>query len=913
MATKIKRCLYVGLGGTGMNALLHTKKMFVDTYGEVPPMIGFLGIDTDGGAYKKSLMTNKGDEVTLSPMEQLPILVKRARPIYEVNKESFSWIAEDNLYALTSMELGAGQVRSNGRFAFTVNYDDVSRKVETLLAQITNAHIITNDKYELLGTNTEIHLVFSVCGGTGCGTFINMAYLLHEKAPECKITAYAVLPDVFKHMSNAGMAKVAPNAYGAIEDLDYLMHIGIGSKPVKLDYIKSSYEIKDRPFNSVIFIDNKNDRGDTYTHVDELAEMISLALVTSAGELSAASASVSDNLEKNIREGSMDIENKKAWAAGMGVCEIIYRGQELSEIYAIKSAKILIDRFFNSCQDANLIANNWIDSPNVNIRENNNYDHVIDYICDKMPKYELTVNDYGNPTPEVEQNLNINRVKDEDVNSKINTLTTRVRAELKKLILEHINQECGISTVENVLEAIGYQVEIFLDEMTKEKEDFLAKEPMLQSSLDTACADLSEYDKKFFKNKNKLEDLANDVSDACRALATCKLELVRRTAAITVFNNVKGVLAEANRKVRLIAESLKAINRQLSTKLARLQNNVGKALATFQIDLAQQSLNAVSVVPDEVQIPEFVKSLRLDNKVYGFTELANDEIEEMILQYTQRLHTARNWRETGIDDILDKMSQEEFDQMIRVAIDKAMPLFRYDYRGYMPKEQPQDSFFVGVPNKKNSRLFKDGYFKSKLTGTMDVDFASIGVNDRVIIYRQVGVVPAYAIAGLPEYKREYEHCRVNCHYDTVLETRMQREDFSMMPKKATDEDLLDLWVKGFIFGLVKNEDGAYYFKSLEQGDALDDFWVKLGEYRDEAFDTFRSFKTSIRKEFNEFLDNLVVSKGATAVKALLDDVKASYYEKYSQINMSKDEVKKKGFEKIRELITNELTHVRTKL
>ena len=59
MATKIKRSLYVGLGGTGMNALLHTKKMFIDTYGEVPPMIGFLGIDTDGGAYKKAILSNK--------------------------------------------------------------------------------------------------------------------------------------------------------------------------------------------------------------------------------------------------------------------------------------------------------------------------------------------------------------------------------------------------------------------------------------------------------------------------------------------------------------------------------------------------------------------------------------------------------------------------------------------------------------------------------------------------------------------------------------------------------------------------------------------------------------------------------------------------------------------------------------
>ena len=747
MATKIKRCLYVGLGGTGMNSLLHTKKMFVDTYGEVPPMIGFLGIDTDGGAYKKSLLSNQGEEITLDPNEQLPIIVNNPRPIYDVNKQDFSWIPQENLYALTSMNLGAGQVRTNGRFAFTVNYEEVVRKVDSILAQITNAHIINNDKYELLGTATEIHMVFSVCGGTGCGTFINMAYVLRQEAPNCKLTGYAVLPDVFKNMSNAGMAKVAPNAFGAIKDLDYLMHMGIGSKTIKLEYINGGYEIKDRPFNSVIFIDNKNDNLDTYTHIDELAEMISLALVTSAGELSSASASVSDNIEKNIREGAMDIENKKAWAAGMGVCEILYRGQDLSDIYAVKAAKNLIDRFFNSCQDANLIANNWIDSSNVNIRENNNYDHVIDYICDKTPKYELTVNDYANPKSEAEANLNLNRIKDEDINKKINDLCSRVRAELRKLIIEHINQECGVSTCENVLDSIKDQIDIFLGEMSREKEDFLAKEPCLQSALDTACADLSDYDGKFFKSKNKLEDLANDVSEATKALASCKLEIIRRTAAITVFNNILGAINEAKRKVGVISESLKSVNRKLATTLAKIQNQVGKATATFQIDLAQNSVNSIALNADEIQIPDFVRGLRNEGKVYGFTELTNDEIEDCILKYAKKLHTARNWKDTSIDDILDKMEQDEFDRIVEMAIKKAMPLFRYDYRGHMPKQRPQDSFYVGVPDKSCSRLNKDGYFKSKLTGTMDVDFASIGVNDRIIIYRQVGVVPAYTISS----------------------------------------------------------------------------------------------------------------------------------------------------------------------
>lgn len=911
MATKIKRCLYVGLGGTGMNSLLHTKKMFIDTYGEVPPMIGFLGIDTDGGAYKKSLISKQGDEITLDPNEQLPIIVNNPRPIYDVNKSDFSWIPQENLYALTSMNLGAGQVRTNGRFAFTVNREDVIRKVDTILAQITNAHITDNDKYELLGSATEIHMVFSVCGGTGCGTFINMAYILRQEAPQCKLTGYAVLPDVFKHMSNAGMAKVAPNAFGAIKDLDYLMHMGIGSKPIKFDYINGSYEIKDRPFNSVIFIDNKNDNLDTYTHVDELAEMISLALVTSAGELSSASASVSDNIEKNIREGAMDIENKKAWAAGMGVCEILYRGQDLSNIYSIKAAKNLIERFFNSCQDANLIANNWIDSPNVNIRENNNYDHVIDYICDKTPRYELTVNDYANPKPETEANINLNMIKDEVVNEKINTLCDKVRAQLRELIIENMNQECGISTCQNVLSAIKDQINIFLGEMNSEKEDFLNKEPMLQSALDTACADLSEYDGKFFKNKGKLEDLATDVSEATRALTTCKLEIIRRTAAITVFNNLMGVINQSDQKVNIVAESLKAVNRKLATELARIQNQVGKATATFQIDLAQAQANTIGINPDEIQVPDFVRSLRMDGKVYAFNDLSNTEIEELILNYTKRLHTARNWKDTGIDAILDKMSDDEFEHIVEVAIKKAMPLFRYDYRGHMPKQRPQDSFFVGVPDKANNRLAKNNFFKSKLTGTMDVDFASIGVKDRIIIYRQVGVVPAYTIAALPEYAKEYERCNVNCHIDANLVTRMEREDFSMRPKKASDEDLLDYWVKGFIFGLIKNEGKQYLFKSIEHGDALDDNWVSLGEYRDEAFDAFRTYKNSIRREFKEHLDNLESSKGMTAMKQIIDDVKLNYYDKFSQIQMTKEQVKAHGFEKIRQLITDELSHVKS--
>lgn len=893
-----------------MTALLHTKKMFVDTYGEVPPMIGFLGIDTDGGEYTNFKESTNGDKITLLPNERLPIIVKDARPIYDVNRDKFSWIPKENLYALDHMDKGAGQIRTNGRFAFTVNYETVAAKVQDVLTQITNARIINNEKYELLGTETEIHMIFSVCGGTGCGTFLNMAYLLRKEAPGCKITGYAVLPGVFKNMSKSGMAKVEPNAYGAIQDLDFLMHMGIDSTPFNLEYIGDVQEIREMPFNSVVFIDNKNENMDSYTHVDELAEMISLALVTSAGELSTASARVGDNLEKQIAEGDMNIENKRAWAAGMGVCEILYKSSSISKIYSIKAAKSLIERLQNTCEDIDVIVNSWIDSEKVNIRENNNNDHVIDFIADKNPKYDITINEYANPTPEIQQYIAAQQLADEFVSPKITTLTSRVRKELRELLVANINKECGVSTAAKIIEGIRAQVNLFISEMQKEKEELVEKEPRLKTAMETAVADLKEYDGKFFKKSSTLEDRATDVADAVRQLVVCQREIVRRTSALTVFNNILSMLQTAEDKVKVIHGMLEGLYRKFTSDLSKLQNSVGKTSRTFQIDLALEAASKVAVNQEDVQISDFVRTLINEGKIYGFNELSSEEVEEMLLRYTSRTHVAKTLAETTIDQILDKLSEEEFERIVELAIKKSMPLFRYDYRGYRPKAKPRDCFYVGVPNKVSSRLLKGDYFKMKIEGAADVDYANIAVNDRIIIYRQVGVVPAYAISSIRNYKREYEVCNVNCHIDYNLEQRMNREEYSLEPKRVSDDDLLEMWVKGFVFGLVRNENGTYQFQSQELGDALDDNWVDLGKYRDEAYDEFRRNKSVVLKEFNDIIDTLAAQKGQDAIKQIISDVKANYLEGYSQINMSKDQIKAKGFERIRELITSELDYVK---
>ena len=313
MATKIRRSLFIGLGGTGMNALLHTKKMYYDSYGEVPPMIGFLGLDTDGGVYNRSIPAADGTPVSLSTSEQLPITVGSPQQIYLRNPENYDWMPEPNVGALSALNIGAGQTRSNGRFAVTLHKDDLAGRVQNKILQINNAAHIDNPGYSLLSNDLEVHVVFSLSGGTGCGTFLNVAYLLRELLPDAKISGYAVMADVFREMmQGAGVVRVRPNAFGAIMDLDFLAHLDAASAPVTFKWLRDAQTVRERPFTALYLIDNRNANGDMFNDVDQLCEMISLALVTSTGELSVAAASVSDNVAKVIGDGSMDIRNKRA-------------------------------------------------------------------------------------------------------------------------------------------------------------------------------------------------------------------------------------------------------------------------------------------------------------------------------------------------------------------------------------------------------------------------------------------------------------------------------------------------------------------------------------------------------------------------------------------------------------------------
>ena len=931
MPTKIRRCLYLGLGGTGMNALLHTKKMFIDTYGEVPPMVAFLGIDTDGGAYNNTLPSKYGT-VRLEPNEQLPIQVDLPRPIYEANMEKLEWFPKENLYALSKMTDGAGQIRSNGRFALWFNVKPVTNKIKQRWADIHDAVNLDNGRYQLLPGKTEIHMVFSVCGGTGCGTFINMAYILRKHlspAGEGRLIGYGVLPDVFETMRPTAMPNVKPNAYGAIQDLDWLMHFDLQSKSVHVDNLNDPVETNVQPFDAFMFIDNKNNHGDTYNDIDQLCEMISLSLVTASGELASASASTVDNVAKEIAAGDMDILDKRAWASGMGVAEIKFDGERLFHLYALKAAQALARKLLSSQMDVNNLVNQWIDSPEVNIRENNGQDNVIDFMLPKSPRYPLAdIEDRENPALESREWLRVVAEEANDVKTyveRVRELSARVNNQVDKLVADHINQEGGVRMTREILETVISQIDVFLGEMTQEQTAINDRQQAFEAQLTGAENALRSYKKPFF-GKNAMEDKVNDVIMAALNVAVNKREAVRRTAAISFYNGLKGYIEGYLRRLKNLTDALETLIRQLGAKVAEQENIMASAPLTFQIDLTANYVSSVVVNTENLLVPDFARSINVMGRKGNILDLDGcdvSQLETFFMQYAETTAEAGKWKNVNIEGVLEEMYKNNPDSVKRIvhmAIDKSEPLLSFSYQahGHVPLKEAENYFYIGVEDKTKSLLINEHLVESMLKTTTMPDFVSIGSPNSIVFYRQVGVIPPYIISAVESYKDKYEDHRrkVNCHFDTIIQARMRSEHYSLFPSER-DDDTMELWVKSLIFGFIRNNEGTYQYYDEENGDILDDYWVTLAA-NDERAEAFKAFRQVARTDVHDQLVKKINEKrsnmGDEAFNELIAKVKAGYLDMFIlNGRITKELLKAKGYEDHRKQMEDEVAYVKNEL
>ena len=891
--TILKRSIYIGLGGTGIKALRKTKKMYIDNYGEVPPMIQFMGIDTDQGEYEKKEKI-LSDLVYLAKGEQCSISVGGNPADYvTANRREMSWLKAPNDGMVRTLDRGAGQVRTNGRIAFIYNITNIKMALTTAYTKASNYQIVNNKLYAPASGNVEIHVIFSLGGGTGCGTFLDFAYLIRKMfGKSVNLYGYAVLPQVFREMVPTGpaMMRVKPNAYGALQDLDYLMHLGPNDEPVTFNWISDAYTAEDfariqTPFDLVYLVDNINGKAVKYDKVDNLADVISLALVAASGEIGTTNASVFDNVIQVMNEGSLNVNNKKAWVASVGTSDVVFKGKEVADTYAKKVIVRMIQRAFNSQEDGNRLATTWIDE--VKIRENNGQDQVIDALCSKKPKLGLDITDQKEPKAEVDLYCDsvIKNATDSAEKAK-KELEGRVPQQLADTVSGYLKSgDCFVTTAKDFLASVKEQINIFIGEMEEEKAAFEEKTASLKQKLDIAVKTLKEEANKGFlsRKQRRIDEAAEESVNAAGKYVENQIEIVRRLYAVQFFNTILKELAKHLNTVENIEDYLNNLKIQYSASLNKMAAT-GRS-TTMEVDIAEEIIRTLKVDDATLLFNDFYPFVGQG----GLESVATTEDMDVIFQnYAQSRPEYAEWQNKTVSEVIDALSEDDFLEVCRKAVEKAEPLLKVDGKGKkVPNGTTVDqaiahSYFICVEDKDNNRFKKSQGFQESIQATQRIEYVSTGLKDRVIFYRQDYVVPGYAVFGVDEWKREYDQTKVSCHFDENIHQRMLKENYSLDPSDL-DVEVLGLWVKGFVFGLIKFDKeighGSYVYYNKKTGKAAKQYWVDTETYyRKDAYDKFCAQSKEALEWFKEEIERIKVEMGSRQVEELCEIVK--YYPNY---------------------------------
>lgn len=324
--------LVVGLGGTGKRALTHLKRRIYDTYGvEELPWIRLLSIDADSaGVNNPPVISQRTGEFINLGNSEMRIIDQSDTPQVishldaPENRHILDWYPDpEQKVDFPKAARGSGQVRMFGRIGLYKgdNLHTTYRWLQQAAHDVSDpASWESFPGFEVDPGLQFVYVICSLCGGTGSGMFLDIAYLLRKIAgvdPSTRrFMGMFVLPEVYEPVvENAHIKRIYANTYAALREMDYLMN-----------HPKRSYQIRGKdhtfvdfprdvtPFDFVFLYSNKNKRGNVISQRqvsgdkpvavdDRVAQYISETIITDVlSPVTERSESILSNIFTSISE-----------------------------------------------------------------------------------------------------------------------------------------------------------------------------------------------------------------------------------------------------------------------------------------------------------------------------------------------------------------------------------------------------------------------------------------------------------------------------------------------------------------------------------------------------------------------------------------------------------------------------------
>lgn len=256
--------LIIGLGGTGVAVLRKFKQRYIELYGTNQRLVKLLAIDT--------AQQTKMNEELLSPTE----FVHLGNPPIDVSAvvesaqttPALDWLRGTRIPAF-QIGIGAGMKRFYGHIAYFFRGQTIRARIESAVQELMlqKANIQTHGGK----AGFRVFMVSSLCGGTGTGMYLDVAYMTHDIVTQAGLGApqsfgFLFLPSAFQELKGNNFWKsINANGYAALQELQYYMTIRMrpdGQPVLRMpDNQRPSIRLKSEPFQYCYLLGGVNESG----------------------------------------------------------------------------------------------------------------------------------------------------------------------------------------------------------------------------------------------------------------------------------------------------------------------------------------------------------------------------------------------------------------------------------------------------------------------------------------------------------------------------------------------------------------------------------------------------------------------------------------------------------------------------
>lgn len=794
----IRRSIYIGLGDTGVRAIAHTKKMFEDTFGKgnVPPQIEFLALDFDVDSMTSGeLAAEISENIIPIPMHLSPL----KEYMEGVAKGCYFWMLKENERAIPHLMVeGTRQVRSNGRLFAEISRDSITPALMRAFNNVMQYYQTCG--YEVsMDHNVDVHLVMSLAGGTGSGALLVVAQLLRELFPHnLNIIGHGVLPNVFRvYPKDDQISKLNANTYAAVLELDYLQMASV-ENPRCINIAGQAKTLIEPLFDEFYFVDNRSETGRMIDNINTLSTVIGRSLYNFGCDTGDFARDFIYNC--NWKYGQYNYKDKMGWAHCYGICEVVYKGDQLAQIYALKAKSTLVRKMADVTSNAELDVLDWMEMTGIRER-GDEYTMLSDriYPADRISRLKQPCldQDMKFDGPMLAQVLGryLENYQDYPSADHLRSIFDDTTSVLREKV-DHLMAGRGVADAAAFLEVLFRMCDLSKYELRDRCECLKSHALSKEQELECLCRQYLDYRHRIFRIRAQMQERLDYVADCAREVLRLKIEQKRSEDAIEFFTLLRDHVETLHERMHTLIHQLHHIKAESENEAVRLQ--LSRSSVFCELDVSYDERVNLAVDADDVAVSCFASFCGA-----SLLNMSVPELNDALNAYAESLPRCSYYRNRLIYDVIEELPDDAYRSITSEIMMRVRPLVVLD-RGWDYNininididEKLIVSFYNPYPDRP-SRMWTDPAF----SGLRRLDFVqsdSQYMRQRIVFHRIDAAFIPYRIKTLNDHAIlsayfqliggvSSVNARYNPHIDREIYEDMRQSRFTLKPQAFEEE------------------------------------------------------------------------------------------------------------------------------